>query len=169
MSPRRAGPGDAAKLSLIGAATFLETFANDHPGDGVVRFVRDHHSVAAWEASLAKPDTAVWLVEEAAGCPVGYAALSKASLPGTHPDDAELKRIYLLSRWHGGGIGAALFDAAEAEARARMAQRLVLSVYIKNFPAITFYQKRGFARIGEATFAEFPVEFADYVMAKPLD
>ncbi len=168
MKLRRASAGDAAKLALIGAASFLETFANDHPGDATVTFIRDYHSEAAWAATLAKPDCAVWIVEEVAGCPVGYAVLSPGSLPGTTPEDAELKRIYVLSRWHGTGIGRDLFEVAEAEARARGAKRLVLSVYTRNARAIRFYEKQGFVTIGQAMFAEFPVEFADNVLAKAL-
>ena len=165
---RRATIGDAGKLALIGAASFLETFANDHPGDATVDFIRAYHSESAWAATLAKPDVAVWIVEEAAGCPVGYAVLSSASSPETTSEDAELKRSYVLSKWHGTGIGHSLFDMAECEARARQAARLVLSVYKCNARAIRFYEKQGFAVIGEATFAEFPVEFADNIMAKPL-
>ncbi len=165
---RRATAADSGKLALIGAASFLETFANDHPGDEVVAFIRDYHSESAWAATLAKADCAVWIVEEAAGCPVGYAVLSNGSLPGTTTNDAELKRIYVLSRWHGTGIGRDLFDIAEAEARTRRAARMVLSVYTRNARAIRFYKKQGFEVIGDAVFAEFPVEFSDKVMAKNL-
>lgn len=168
MKLRRAGFDDAAKLSLVGAASFLETFANDHPGDALVAFTGSTHSVKAWEITLSAPGNNVWIVEEVAGAPVGYAVVAPATLPGTTASDAELKRIYLMSRWHGTGMGKALFDAAETEARARQAERLVLSVYTRNTRAIGFYEKQGFAKIGEAMFAEFPVEFADFVMAKPL-
>lgn len=159
---------DAGKLALIGAASFLETFANDHPGDETVNFVREYHSEAAWTHTLSRADTTVWIAEAEAGCPIGYAVLSAPSLPGTIASDAELKRIYVLSKWHGSGVGRALFDAAEAQARAQEAQRLVLSVYIRNARAIAFYERLGFVAIGQAVFAEFPVEFADNVMAKPL-
>lgn len=168
MKLRRATDDDAAKLSLIGCATFLETFANDHPGDATVAFLKTYHSEAAWAETLAKPDVAVWIVEEVGGCPVGYAVLSPGALPGTTANDAELKRIYVLSRWHGTGIGRDLFHIAEAEARTRGAARLVLSVYTRNDRAIRFYMKQGFSVIGAATFAEFPVEFSDNVMAKAL-
>jgi diamine N-acetyltransferase len=169
LSLRHAHAGDAAKLSLIGGASFLETFAHDHPGDALVDFVRDYHSIAAWDRVLADRETAIWIVEESAGAPIGYAVLAPAQLPGTMPGDAELKRIYLLSKWHGTGIAQEMFDAAEAEARSRGARRLVLSVYMRNARAIRFYEKRGFVTIGRATFAEFPVAFSDNVMAKSLD
>jgi len=165
---RRAHSGDAAKLSLVGGASFLETFANDHPGDALVDFVRDSHSIAAWQRALADDRLAIWIVEERAGAPIGYAVLAPAGLPGTTREDAELRRIYVLSKWHGTGIAQTMFQAAETEARAQGAQRLVLSVYTRNARAIRFYEKRGFVTIGQAAFAEFPIEFADNVMAKPL-
>lgn len=168
MTPRRAEPKDAAKLALVGAATFLETFANDHPGDDLTAFCATSHSLAAWQAALAKSDTAAWIVEEAVGSPIGYAVLVTASLPGTTPDDAEIKRIYVLSKWHNTGTGRALFEAAEAEARARGAKRLALSVYTKNTRAIAFYERAGFVVVGRASFPGFGEEFWDYVMAKDL-
>ncbi len=165
---RRATADDAAKLSLIGSASFLETFANDHPGDATVAFLRTSHSESAWAKTLADPACAAWIVEEVGGCPIGYAVLTPGALPGTTPADAELKRIYVLSRWHGTGIGRDLYAVAEAEARRRRAARLVLSVYTRNARAIRFYEKQGFVTIGQAVFAEFPVEFADNVLAKIL-
>ncbi|MEP6786495.1 MAG: GNAT family N-acetyltransferase [Sphingomonadales bacterium] len=168
MTPRRAGPHDAAKLALVGAASFLETFANDHPGDDLTAFCATSHSVESWSAVLADPNAAAWIVEEAAGSPVAYAVLVPGTLPGTEADDAELKRIYVLSKWHNTGTGRALFEAAEAEARRRGAKRLALSVYTKNTRAIAFYERAGFAVIGRASFPGFGEEFWDYVMAKGL-
>ena len=168
MTLRRAKAADSAKLALVGGASFLETFANDHPGDALVAFTTAQHSVAAWEDVLADPGNAVWLLEEAVGAPIGYAVLTTAILPGSTPADAEIKRIYVLSRWHGTGLGRVLFEAAEAEARSRGAERLVLSVYKKNVKAIRFYEKFGFTTIGETLFPGFDIEFGDFVMARPL-
>ena len=171
MNLRRAAPGDEGKLSLVGGATFLESFANDHDGDAVVKFVEDTHSPAYYAAILADPDCLTWLVEEAVGAPVGYAVLQPAKLPGTDAaTDVELKRIYMLSKWHGGGWGAKLYQAVEDQARARGAKRLVLSVYIHNHNAQRFYQKRGFSQIGRWEFAGFESTEAseDFIYAKDL-
>ena len=168
MKLRRAAAGDAAKLSLIGAATFLETFANDHDGDAVTRFVAEEHPIAAYDAALADPSKVHWLVEEAVGSPVGYAVLVPATLPYSDPDtDLELKRIYLLSKWQGGGWGSKLYDAVEDEARARGAKRLVLSVYIVNYPAQKFYAARGHVALGKWIFKGFDAS-EDYIYAKTL-
>ena len=102
------------------------------------------------------------------GCPVGYAMAIPAALPGTDAaTDLELKRIYILSKWHGGGWGAKLFAAAEDEARARSAKRLVLSVYVQNFAAQKFYAARGFDTIGRWVFEGFDSS-EDFILAKKL-
>lgn len=168
MTPRRAGVADAAALSLLGGATFLESFANDHSIDEVLAYVAAEHSAAWYAAKLADPAVAVWLVEEAAGCPIAYAMLVPAALPGTNGRDIELKRIYVLSRWHGRGLGSTLYDLVEAEAGARGAERLALSVYEHNAPAQAFYRRRGFEEIGRWLFDGFATS-EDLVWVKALD
>ncbi len=165
---RRAGPADAAKLSLVGGAAFLESFADDHPGDDLVRHVADGHAAHAYARWLADRDWALWIVEEALGSPIGYAMLGPASLPGAAPGDLELKRIYILHRWHGGGRGKALYQAVEDEARARGAQRLILAVYTANISAQGFYAKQGFEQIGTTRFMVGETLFDDLVLGKAL-
>jgi GNAT superfamily N-acetyltransferase len=159
---------DAAKLSLVGGASFLETFANDHPGDDLVNHVRDGHCVAAYSKWLDDSAYALWIVEEALGAPVGYAMLGPATLPGAESGDYEIKRIYMLWRWHGGGYGKALFSKCCEEARIRGAGRLLLSVYTANHPARQFYERQGMAVIGKTCFRVGNTEFTDLVMALAL-
>jgi diamine N-acetyltransferase len=167
MKLRRATVADAAKLSLIGCATFLESFANDHDGDETVRYLAEDQSAAYYENALADPAKVAWLIEEKAGCPVGYAMAQPSRLPFTDPHDFELKRIYMLSKWHGSGWGSKLYQTVEDEARARGAKRLVLSVYVVNFAAQQFYLKRGFQEIGRWIFEGFDSS-EDFVYAKAL-
>ena len=168
MRLRRATAADAAKLSLIGGATFLESFADDHDGDETIEYLASDQSAAYYERALADPEKFAWLIEEVAGCPVGYAMAHPATLPGSDPvTDFELKRIYILSKWQGGGWGSKLYEAVEDEARSRGAARLVLSVYVKNVAAQAFYRKRGFAEIGRWIFAGFDAS-EDFIYAKTL-
>jgi diamine N-acetyltransferase len=168
VSVRRAVPADAAKLSLVGGASFLESFADDHPGDDLVNHVLERHSVMEYEAWLNDPTYALWILEEALGAPVGYAMLGPAELPGTKPDDFEIKRIYVLRRWHGGGHGKKLFSLCCDEAKQRGGQRLILSVYTKNDLAREFYSRQGMAIIGKAEFKVGKARFIDLVMALDL-
>ncbi len=168
MRLREALPEDAARLSLIGQASFLESFADDHDGDEIVRFVASDHSIAASEQALGDPTRKHWIVEEAVGAPVGYAMALPATLPGTDPaTDYELKRIYLLSKWHGAGWGGKLYQVVEDHARLLGARRIVLSVYVKNLGAQRFYKARGFEEIGRWLFEGFSTS-EDFIYAKTL-
>jgi GNAT superfamily N-acetyltransferase len=93
--------------------------------------------------------------------------------PPSHPalqqaGDIELKRIYLLAPWQGNGNGKDLLERVFAVAEKRKAQRLLLSVYEKNVRAIGFYERAGFAAIGETVFMVGPVPFRDLVYARNM-
>jgi diamine N-acetyltransferase len=165
---RRATLADAAKLSLVGGASFLESFADDHPGDDLVNHVREHHSVTTYQNWLSDAAYALWIVEEALGAPVGYTMLGPAELPGARAGDFEIKRIYVLRRWHGGGLGKQLFEKCFEEARERGAPRLLLAVYTANQLAQQFYVRQGMSVIGETVFMVGETEFTDLVMAGDL-
>ena len=167
---RAAQSGDEQALSLLGQATFLSTFAFDHPGGPLIQFLQDLHSVEFYAAKLANPDIDIIIGETPLGAPVAYAMLC----PPEHPDlqqagDWELKRIYLLPGWQGGGNGAALMQQALNIARKRQATRLLLAVYEVNERAIGFYKRQGFTHIGETVFMVADVPFRDMVYARRLD
>ena len=167
---RAARSGDEAALSLLGQATFLATFAFDHPGGPLIEFLLDLHSAEFYATKLANPDIDIIIGETPLGAPVAYAMLC----PPEHPElqqegDWELKRIYLLPGWQGGGNGSALMEQALKVAQQRQAARLLLAVYEVNERAIAFYQRQGFAHIGETVFMVADVPFRDMVYARQLD
>lgn len=167
---RRAVPGDAARLALLGGATFLHAFAHDHPGDALAAHVATEHSPAWYAAALASADTAIWIVETPLAAPIGYAVLTPpTAIPDARPGDLELKRIYLLAPWQGGGWGKRLIRAVEEEARARGGSRLLLCVYSVNVDAQRFYERHGFGDTGRRlAFMVADTAFVDLLFAKPL-
>lgn len=166
---RRAGPADAAKLSLLGQATFLTAFAHDHPGEALVAHCREAHSEALYAQWAGNPDYALWLIETPLGAPIGYAALTPPALDiPVAPGDLELKRIYALTGWQNAGLGRRLMDATIAEARARGAERLYLCVYEINTGAQRFYTRFGFQRVGTQTFMVGDVGFTDWILELAL-
>jgi ribosomal protein S18 acetylase RimI-like enzyme len=163
---RTAKAGDAEALAYLGAATFMATFAFDHPGQPMMEHLRQEHSAAYYAAALRDPATDILIGETPLGAPVGYAMITPPSHPALQQeDDIELKRIYLLGPWQGGGHGKDLLNLVFAVAEKRGAKRLLLSVYEKNARAIGFYQRAGFAAIGETIFMVGPVPFRDLVYA----
>jgi len=168
---RPCGPGDAAALALVGQATFLETYAHILPGDDILAHCAHEHGEARYAGWLAKPEAyRLWGAYVAGGGPmVGYVMLSPPDLPvPTGPGDLEIKRIYLLSRFHGGGLGARLMNVALDAATALGAPRVLLGVYGENASAIAFYARQGFAEAGVRRFQVGANTYDDLVLAKDL-
>jgi ribosomal protein S18 acetylase RimI-like enzyme len=165
---RTAGPQDGARLALVGGATFLETFAGILDGAAIVAHCAREHAPTAYGDYLADGAVA-WLGEtEDGAAPVGYALVAEPKLPGAEPGDLELKRIYILSRFHGSGLGRGLMDAAIDHATAARARRLLLGVYKGNQRALAFYARSGFVRIAERLFQVGDRHYEDHVLARPI-
>jgi diamine N-acetyltransferase len=163
---RRAGPDDVAALALVGAATFLESFAGILDGKAIVAHCARAHSTATYADYLAD-GAAAWLAEAVpGGAPVGFALVGRPDLPGARAGDMELKRIYTLSRYHGRGLGPALMAAAVDAAAGH--DRLLLGVYRNNARAIAFYRKQGFELVGERQFNVGGTLYNDVVLARTL-
>lgn len=163
---REAGVSDAPALALIGAASFLESFAGIIAGDAIIGHCARHHQADAY-ADLLAHGAQAWLTEAAeGGAPIGYALLGAPDLALAQAGDVELKRIYTLSRFHGSGMGAALMDQVVRAAAGH--QRLLLGVYHGNERALKFYAKQGFERVGTRQFQVGTRLYDDYILARPL-
>jgi ribosomal protein S18 acetylase RimI-like enzyme len=162
---RPAGLDDTSALALVGAATFLETFAGMIDGSAIVGHCAAHHSPEAYATLFAKGAQA-WLGNAEGDAPIGYALLAQPDLEAALPGDIELKRIYSLSRFHGSGLGGALMAAAVAGASGH--ERLLLGVKADNHRAIAFYRKQGFDPIATRQFNVGGKVYDDLVLARPL-
>jgi len=169
-SIRPATPDDAETLAHIGVATFIESYTAEIDGSSMVAHCTREHSKAVYAKYLEAPTTGCWIAEYAAtGAPVGYALNCTPDLPVTpQPGDVELKRIYVLSKYHGNGLAGQLLTATLAHARAQNASRLLLGTYEENYRAMAFYAKHGFETIGTRKFTVGHKIYDDIVMAKPL-
>lgn len=162
---------DADLLSLVACGAFLEAFAGILEGADILAHCQKNNSPAAFTKYLQQPTTHAVLAEAQPGfAPVGYMLTCEPELPEkcVQPGDYELKRIYLLHRYHGGGAGRALMDAALQTARNMNRTRLLLGVYGKNERAIAFYRKSGFKQVGERYFTVGSATHYDLVMGKTL-
>ena len=164
---RRAGGVDVDALSLIGRATFLETFAGVLDGDAIVQHCSRQHSAETYRAFITA-GAGVWIAEaRTGGAPIGFALSSTSDLPASRAGDLELKRIYALSRFHGSGLGAALLADVLEDAQDR-ADRLLLGVYAQNHRALAFYRKHGFEPIDTRRFDVGGTQYDDTVLARSL-
>lgn len=162
--------GDEAALALVGQATFLETFAGILGGKDIVAHCARAHAADLYRTWLADPDYALWLVEShPGGAPVGYMVVAPPHLP--LPDtagDLELKRIYLLSKFQGSGLGKRLISTALAHSITAGAKHLLLGVYAHNKPAIGFYERVGFSNLGSRKFNVGGQDYDDNIMGISL-
>jgi ribosomal protein S18 acetylase RimI-like enzyme len=166
---RRATLEDADALALVGAATFLETYALSLPGRDLVRHCGVHHTAAVYQKWLRDPACTTWVVEAGEGRNVvGFGILTRPDLPCAEEGDLELRRIYLLSKFQGVGLGRHLVDLAAEEALKRGARRLLLGVYGENEAALGFYTKVGFTQVGHRQFQVGDKTCFDYVLGKNL-
>ena len=166
---RECGPGDAERLALVGAASFLEAFAGFLPGEDILAHCRKHHSAEKYAAMLADADTRI-VVAEVKGSAVGYAVVCPPDMPAVRVTaaDVELKRIYLLHRFQGAGIGAALMEWSVSTARRLGKKRLLLGVNDQNDKAVAFYLKHGFVHAGTRRFQVGTMLCSDFILAKEL-
>ena len=167
---RTCGPADAAALALVGQATFLETYATVLPAADILAHCQHEHGEARYAGWLGRPGYRFWGAEIAElGGLVGYVMLCAPDLPAaTRPGDLEIKRIYLLSKFQGAGVGARLMGVATEAARTAGARRLWLGVYGENASAIAFYARQGFAQAGVRKFQVGVNTYDDLVLARDL-
>ncbi len=150
---RRAGAADAEILADLGARTFAATFAHLYPPEDLAAFLSRAYDVGRTREQLADPATAAWLLE-IDGKAVGHALAGPCGLP--HPDVTaacgELKRLYLLPAWQGGGRGSRLLEAAIAWLEAETTGALWIGVWSQNLGAQRLYGRLGFEKVGEYLF-----------------
>jgi ribosomal protein S18 acetylase RimI-like enzyme len=150
---RRATPADAQALSAIAKATFAETFGHLYPPQDLADFLADAYGQARTRADLADPAKASWLVE-ADGVAVGYALAGPCNLPHGEVTVGcgELKRIYFLKSYQGGGLGARLFAETMAWLEEAGPRPIWIGVWSENYGAQRFYARHGFEKVGEYAF-----------------
>ncbi len=164
---RRCVVGDEEALSLIGRATFLETFAGVLGGRDIIAHCATSHTAETYRCWLADPSYQLWIAEINPGnAPVGFVVVAPAQLP--LPDisglDLEIKRLYLLHPFQGGGMGKRMISAAKEHAHSCQANRLLLGVYAHNESAISFYERAGFQKLGERKFNVGGQDYDDHIM-----
>ena len=168
---REAGLGDEHRLALVGAATFLESYAGVLPGDDIINHCAVKHSPVVYEDWLVGGEARIWLAEAEEGrAPVGYIVVTSPDvpLPGAGPSDAEIRRIYVLHRFHKEKVGWTLMKTALDAARRTAKKRMLVGVYGKNDRAIAFYERVGFRVVGERKFQVGATVHDDLILALDL-
>ena len=152
---RQAGLDDVATLSQLSTTTFTQTFGHLYDPADLDFFLTTTYSHEAYGALVTDPSRRIWLASDGDQA-VGYALAGPCDLPHpeVEPGDGEIKRLYLLADHQGAGTGSRLFETALDWLLADGPRNLWLGVWSLNFGAQKFYDRYGFAKVGEY---EFPV------------
>lgn len=166
---RAAVPADASALSLLGRATFLETYAPLLPVEDILAHADHQHAPSVYARWLDDAASPCWIAEMLPGrAPVGYLVATLPDLPlaGVDERDLEIRRIYLLHRFQGAGLGRQMMDAVSEAARVAGKRRLLLGVYSRNTAALTFYARMGFTEAGTRQFKVGGNTYHDYILQR---
>ena len=151
ISYRDAVPADAATLYDLHRRSFVETFGHLYQPEDLEAFFR-RLSEEGFRGELLDGEHRIRFAE-ADGEPVAFVKLGPLKLPVEPAGPAlEFRQLYVLKPWQGSGIAQTLTEWALAEARARGAAELYLSVYAENDRAKAFYRRYGFAYFAPYTF-----------------
>lgn len=151
ISYRDIGPDDSAALADLHRRSFVETFGHLYEPEDLEAFLAGLDE-AGFRAELLDGRHQVRFAE-AGGEPVAFVKLGPITLPVEPVRPAlEFRQLYVLKPWQGSGIAAALADWALAQARARGAEELYLSVFTGNHRAKAFYRRYGFAYVAPYKF-----------------
>jgi ribosomal protein S18 acetylase RimI-like enzyme len=168
---REAGLGDEQRLAAVGAATFLESYAGVLSAEDILSHCATQHSPTVYEDWLIGGEARLWLAEAEEGrAPVGFIVMTPPDLPlpGIGPSDVEIRRVYVLHRFHRDKVGWRLMKTAMDAARRTGRKRVLVGVYGQNHTAITFYKRVGFTVVGERKFRVGETLHDDLVLALDL-
>jgi diamine N-acetyltransferase len=164
---RRATLDDAAALSRIGIETFDETFGEGYPPEDLTSFFAAAYGLEKTRRDLADPDKAAWLVESD-GKVVGHALAGPCDLP--HPDVTpscgELKRLYILKAYQGGGTGTRLLNTVFDWLLEKGPRTLWIGVWSENYGAQRLYGRMGFEKVGDYIFPVGATQDREFILRK---
>jgi ribosomal protein S18 acetylase RimI-like enzyme len=166
---RPAVEADAAELARLAERTFRETFA-----EGNDPVAMDAHCGRAFgesiqAAEIRDPGRVTLVCEEAARL-TGFGQLRWSSAPAcvVASRPAEIQRLYVDAPWHGRGVAQRLMQALLDAAARGNADVAWLGVWVHNPRAMRFYEKCGFAAVGDHVFVLGSEPQRDLVFAKSL-
>lgn len=168
-SIRTATPRDARRLAQLAETTFRETFGAVNSAEDMDDHCRSSYGEPIQAREISDPSMTTLLCEDGERL-IGYAQLRWSPAPtgvyASYP--GEIQRLYVASDWHGKGVAQDLMNASFDVMRARRSDVVWLGVWERNPRAIAFYERLGFAAVGEHVFRVGNDPQRDVVMARPV-
>ena len=166
---RTAREADVQLLSVLGIVTFYEAyFEQDDPTD-LANYLCETFSPETTAAELSDPNSTYFIVYSN-GVAAGYAKLLRNSTADgiKGKKTVELKRIYLVERVWGTGIGEKLLNHCIDAAQDEGFDSIWLGVWEENVRGLSFYSKHAFVRVGSLEFPYGQTVGINAVMEKKI-
>ena len=158
-----ASPADIPLIQDLAEKTWWPTYGPLQPKEKIEYLLKTFYSQEALTKAIVNGQQEFILLYDD-GLPQGFASYGK------HPRDRgvfKVYKLYVLPATHGKGYGRALLEEVKERVKKRAVEgtscHLELNVYRGN-PALKFYEKMGFAIIGEVNEPIGEFFFEDYVM-----
>lgn len=149
----RATADHLSELQKISRETFIEAFAHDNTAENMHAYLEINLGLSQLTDELLHPGSQFYfaIIDNEIG---GYLKINTGDAQHELKDrhTMEIERIYLLKKYHGTNAGKALLDYSIQLAENMDAEFIWLAVWEKNFRAIRFYEKHGFAPFGTHEF-----------------
>lgn len=152
MKFRIARPSDAPILAAISIEVWLGTYIRRGVNASFAEFALNEFTSAKLATLLENPNEHVIVSENEDGLD-GFIRISHGkAAPVVDCSTVEISTLYVQPRHHGRGLGKALLEQGLNYARTADARSVWLTTNSENTPAITFYLKQGFEKVGTTHF-----------------
>ena len=161
-------PPEVPQLEHLARKTFCETFAAENTEADMQKYLEEELTTDKLAAEINDPSCEIYFMKESHQV-VGYLTLYLVSDPEIlWKQGLKIERLYLLNRFLGKGYGLKLLGFAEEKLRQHQRDYLWLGVWERNYRAIRFYRRNGFAQTGTCRFILGEDVQTDLVMKKFL-
>jgi ribosomal protein S18 acetylase RimI-like enzyme len=144
---------DAKLLSKVGKEAFLVAHGHSAPKEDIDNYVNQNFNEENFIIEVSDVKNEYYLIFSDAKI-AGY---SKVVLNSKNENISSenitlLSRLYLLEEFYGLNLGKELFNFNLDLSKENNQKGIWLAVWIENQRAITFYEKRGFVKVGKFDF-----------------
>ena len=152
MSFRLARPSDAPILAAISIEVWLGTYIRRGVDTFFAEFALNEFTAPKLTAILEDPREHVIVSENEDGLD-GFIRITQGKVaPVTGCSTLEISTLYVQPRHHGRGLGRGLLEQGLLYAKSVEAPSVWLTTNSENTPAIAFYLKQGFEKVGTTHF-----------------
>ena len=162
---REATELDVDSLSILASSTFIEAYDDLSPEEST-KYVSEFFTREIIKGHIQSPDNHLLVADE--GSLVGYILLVRTSAPEyiSMQCQVECVRLFVKKSAQGRNWGSRLLDEGLRISEREGHDALWLKVWDKNENAIRFYERKGFRRLGEASYTEGGMNDRVIIMAR---